>query len=421
MRDDVRFSLGPSCHVERNHGRPKSEQPVDESVRSVGVGGAEAFGHQRVKRAYARLSALEQPGDYEFHLNTASYPLPFCPERIKVTREELKHSNFNGLRLGSVFNNWTLSTIFLREERNLISVDDLRTKYLKMSQVEFMRLQRLYFEKNSITGDAEDLTTWSRANWHGKDFRVHEDYRLRGLFRAASKPSTFVVLKDTEIVEIRPLNVASVVELQGALNKIFVAMRMSRKVERGLAVPALGRAAAIWAWLIGVLGLVTFGAWIGWSGLELWEMDYFEAVVFACLSVPALVEYISEEPSVVRNAIRGNRVLWKNSQVRGYFRLDKFDYAVMALINDPMWLVSDDKACFTQQGGHSGMVGDEPVTDTWSLREVGFYVGRVMARKEWEDFNMKVHNRSDGSVFIDRNSQSGAKRISGEGLNRPVG
>lgn len=75
------------------------------------------------------------------------------------------------------------------------------------------------------------------------------------------------------------------------------------------------------------------------------------------LSIPALVEYISEEPSIIRNAMRGNRVLWKNSQMKRYFRLRSLEYAVMALLNNPMWLISEDNAWFTQQGAHPRMGG----------------------------------------------------------------
>lgn len=215
------------------------------------------------------------------------------------------------------------------------------------------------------------------------------------------------------------IEVAEIEDIKKSLDKIFIAMNMSTKVGQGITVPALGRAALFWIWCAVMIFAVSFLAHKSKAGLELWTVDFFETMIFFIISVPALVEYISEEPAVIRNAISGKRTLWKNSQVISYFMFDEFDCAVMALINDPIWIISDEKASFTQQGGHKGMIGDISITDTDSLRKVGVYVGRSMARKEWEDENVQITRRSDGSIYISR-TPSDAAWISGEGGNVPV-
>lgn len=215
------------------------------------------------------------------------------------------------------------------------------------------------------------------------------------------------------------MQVAPLDEIKSSLDKIFLAMHLAYKTDLGVVVPDTLRAVCVWSWLLAMTVLVTAAAISGWSEVRIWSKDYFEMLVFTCVSVPLLVEYMTDEPSVVKHALKGRRVLWKNSQVRNYFQLSRFDYAVMALLNDKMWLISDETASFTQQGGHHALRGDKCVTDTDTLARVGFYIGSTMARREWQPFNLKVSHGSDGSVQI-LNEESRASWISGLSSHRLV-
>lgn len=141
-------------------------------------------------------------------------------------------------------------------------------------------------------------------------------------------------------------------------------------------MPAIGRASLFWAWCFVMIFTVSCLAYKAKTGLELWAVDFFQAMICFGISVPAFVEYISEEPTVIRNAILGKRTFWKNSQVVLYFELNEFDCAVLALINDPIWIISDEKASFTQRGGHPRMVRDISMTDANSLRKLCVFDGR---------------------------------------------
>lgn len=245
---------------------------------------------------------------------------------------------------------------------------------------------------------------------------------MQAIFKAAAFQKEFTVVRDLGIVyfpQHNSLPIASTAEIEKSLDKIFLTMTIASFDEQGVIVPSLGHAMMMYSWILGMLIFLTFAAVKRWVEFTMWSKDYFEVLVFAIISVPALLEYIASEPSIIRNALPTNRMLVKNSQIKKYFSLTEFDYAVMALLNAPMWLVSSNTGSYLLQEGHPGLKGDCCVTDISSLRRVGFYVGRSMARREWEDHNVSITNNGDGSIGI-KNTSSSLPWITGEGENKLV-
>lgn len=402
---------------------PNSTVPTFHSRRCAPL--VECFLESKATLATRRLSNLTAYGKHHFQLYASSNPFPLFPKTVTVTRNYVKSSTKNNTKSGSIYNNWSLPTMFQQEDRRrILRVPDVLKK-LTISQSEFSSICQTYFQKYRLSGVPTDLSTWSGGENDTIDPTFTNQLRqnirgLQGLLKAAGKSSTYCVIRGIGIVSIHEnIEVASIEDIKLSLDKIFIAMNMSSKVSQGITVPAIGRALLFWIWSLAMICTVSFLAYTSKAGLQLWTVDFFEAILFSIISVPALVEYISEESAVIRNAISGKRTLWKNSQVMSYFDFDEFDCAVMALINDPIWIISDEKASFTQQGGHTGLTGDVFITDTDSLRKLGAYVGRSMARKKWEDENRQITHRSDGSIFISR-TPSVAGWISGEGSNVSV-
>lgn len=96
-------------------------------VVQVKVCPLEGVGFNRAERYRRRLAELRS-GKYLFPINSAAYPFPFFPEWIYVVREPLVRSTANDQRLGSVYKNWSLSTVFDKRERNLTSIEDLNMR-----------------------------------------------------------------------------------------------------------------------------------------------------------------------------------------------------------------------------------------------------------------------------------------------------
>lgn len=319
----------------------------------------ECLGFSRVDQAIDRLKKLNEPGRYIFVINTASHPLPFQPKLVELKRNALNQSTLNGLQQGSSYNNLSLSTIFEDHERHHTDV----TRFLETCNVPTINIYRRaaqFMEEFELQGIATDFTSWSKytnLNFHYKMNRYNESPRLKGLFAASAKQSRYFIEKSEGIVVLRPMEVASQEEIKKSLDKIFVAMVLSKYDDQGVIVPSLSRAFTIYAWLISTIILVTYGSISGWSSIQIFSKDYFEVLVFVSVSVPALIQYVSDEPAVIKNALRANRVLWKNSQVMNYFGLNTFDYAVMGLINSPMWLVSSSTGSYLLRGGHDKLKG----------------------------------------------------------------
>lgn len=390
----------------------------------------EAINPQRFKMACHRLRQLTPAQKQQsFWVISAARPFPFFPQYIKVRREVLKRSTRGGTQLGSIYNNWVLPTLFDDEKRPVRTLQEL-LQLCNISEDDFRSLSVRYWEANRLEelrfpdAKPEDITTWGGLDLEHDQRTVQiegaKDYRLRAMFRAASKGCSFIVVRDGGIfARGDKIKVRSMDSIKKSLDKIFMAMSMSEKREEGIAVPCLWRAVLLIAWVLGMLVVVSILAVKKLGGLELWTMEYFQAVVFMAISVPALVEFWSDEPSVIRNSLKGNRILWKNSQVMKYFGLKRADYAVMGLLSSRMWLVSEDTASYLLVGGHKGLDGDIAVTDTRSLRDIGVYVGRTMARREWESKNWEVLKSEEAAVKILK-KEALSKRISGEIVNEEV-
>lgn len=362
----------------------------------------ESIGFDRVTNALRRLERLRKPGRYIFEVNTATHPFPLAPKKIELKRNDLHQSTKNGIQQGSLYNNLSLSTIFDKDERNHTPYKTL-IESLNISDREFISKASRFMSHFSIEGDPADILSWSkytRIAFHARLNSYEEIPSLKGLFAAAVKKDTYFIDKNEGIVSLVELPVTSHDEIKKSLDKIFVAMTLSKYDDRGIMVPSLMRAFFIYTWLAGAIFFITFGSIRGISSIEIWSKDYFESIIFVAISVPALITYITDEPNVIKSALRANRILVSNSEVKKYFKLEKFDYAVMALINTEMWLVSNQTATYLQRGGHKALKGDICVTDREALQRVGFYVSTSMARREWDDTNIRVANNSDGSVSI---------------------
>lgn len=390
----------------------------------------------RVRYGLERLANIQKSGSYLFFLNTATHPLPFHPRAVPLRREKLKSSTKNGEQKGSVYNNFSLVTVFGQpkddaennDRKHVISLETA-LKRCRVTEKRFLEKAIRFHKYFMLEGNPNNITTWgcddvpkSALLQKMPKWAIEEDYRLQAIFKAAAFQKQFTVVRDLGIVYFPPLKnlpVASTAEIEKSLDKIFLAMTMGTFDEKGVIVPSLGRAMAMYSWIICMLVLLTFATVKRWAEFKIWSKDYFEMLLFVIISVPALLEYITSEPSIIRNALHANRTLWKNSQVKKYFSLTEFDYAVMALLNTPMWLVSKNTGSYLLQEGHPGLKGDCCVTDISSLRRVGFYVGRSMARREWENHNVSITNNGDGSIGI-KNTISSIPWITGEGENKLV-
>ena len=332
---------------------------LPEHERVVRNGIYECLGFSRVEQALSRLKKLKRPGLYIFEINTASHPLPFQPKSIELKRNELNQSTLNGLQQGSSYNNLSLSTIFEEHERCHTSVK-IFLETVNIPITATYRRATQFMNEFGLDGNPRDFTSWTKyikLNFHDKMNRYNEFPPLKGLFAAAAKRKSYFIEKSEGIVSLKIMDVASHTEIKNSLDKIFLAMVLSKYDDRGVVVPSLSRAFFIYAWLISSIVFITYASISGWSSIQLFSKDFFEALVFVSISVPALVQYISDEPEVIKNALRANKILWKNSQVKNYFGLNQFDYAVMGLINSPMWLVSNSTGSYLLRGGHDKLKG----------------------------------------------------------------
>lgn len=103
------------------------------------------------------------------------------------------------------------------------------------------------------------------------------------------------MIKNIGIVSLHEnIEVACIEDVKQSLDKIFISINMSSKVNQGITVPTLGRASLFCIWCFVMIFIVSFTAYKSKAGLELWTVDFFEEILFFVIYVPALVEYISE-------------------------------------------------------------------------------------------------------------------------------
>lgn len=90
---------------------------------------SECFSDSRASLAVRRLSKLTAYGKHYFQLYAASNPCPFFLKAVTVTRNYLKSSTRNNTKSGSIYNNWSLPTLFQEgDRREMVRVPDVLTK-----------------------------------------------------------------------------------------------------------------------------------------------------------------------------------------------------------------------------------------------------------------------------------------------------
>lgn len=125
-------------------------------------------------------------------------------------------------------------------------------------------------------------------------------------------------------------------------------------------------------------------------------IERFESATFVLalilLTVPAIVSLFSSEPNLMKNTVRGKKILTKQSQVTNYFKLSQRDYAMLATRTKGSKLVSKDIGCFltgTERGTH---FGDVPVVQCEDLAYYGVICGQsVHYRANWQ--TVRISNR----------------------------
>lgn len=124
----------------------------------------ECFSKKKASLAARRISKLTGHGKHLFRLYAASRPFPFFPKTVTVTRNYLKASTRNNTKYGSIYNNWSLPTLFKeRDRRTILSISDVLNK-LSLSGYEFSSICCAYYQKYCLSGVPTDLSTGSGGN-----------------------------------------------------------------------------------------------------------------------------------------------------------------------------------------------------------------------------------------------------------------
>lgn len=125
-------------------------------------------------------------------------------------------------------------------------------------------------------------------------------------------------------------------------------------------------------------------------------MERFESAVFVLalmlLTVPGVLSLFSGEPNLVKNAVRGKKILTKQSQVSKFFKLERRDYAMLVTRTKGSKLVSKDIGCFLTGNERGSHLGDVPVVQCEDLAPFGVICGQsVHYRTNWQ--TVRISNR----------------------------
>lgn len=104
-----------------------------------------------------------------------------------------------------------------------------------------------------------------------------------------------------------------------------------------------------------------------------------------CFNFSCVVSLFSNEPNLVKNAVRGKMVLTKQSQVSDHFGLTRQDYAMLATRTKGSRLVSKDVGCYLTGSERGTQFGDVPVVQCEDLAPFGVVCGQsVHYRTNWQ-------------------------------------
>lgn len=104
------------------------------------------------------------------------------------------------------------------------------------------------------------------------------------------------------------------------------------------------------------------------------------------LTVPGVLSLLSSEPNLLRNVVRGKKLLTRQSQVTEHFNLTRRDYAMLVARTRGSRLVSADVGCFLTGDERGAHMGDVPVVQCGDLAPFGLICGQsVHYRANWQD------------------------------------
>lgn len=110
------------------------------------------------------------------------------------------------------------------------------------------------------------------------------------------------------------------------------------------------------------------------------------------LTVPGVISLLSDEPNLLRNVVRGKKLLIRQSQVTEHFNLTRRDYAMLVARTRGSKLVSTDVGCFLTGDERGTHMGDVPVVQCEDLAPFGVICGQsVHYRANWQ--NVCISNR----------------------------
>lgn len=128
----------------------------------------EFLGLGRVRYGLQRLANIEKSGNYLFFLNTATHPLPFHPRAVPLRREKLRSSTKNGKQKGSVYNNFSLVSVFCQadddsdnnnDRRRVISLETA-LKRCRISEEKFLEKAIRFHKYFMLDGNPNNMATW---------------------------------------------------------------------------------------------------------------------------------------------------------------------------------------------------------------------------------------------------------------------